>query len=896
MPIPDQLPPELVPPSSRDLDNSVDLVKDLLNRESRSRSPSSLDAPISRLKNRSFNNSPSSLDTNRDATIYKHSDSETLGGFYKPRSRHVDRDAIRSREDDDSPSADLSDMKRQLANRAQMLDRESQAEASRTKEDKELDDEMDDLKYRVKRVQDDLDYNARPPRTPSKDEERRRLERELLSLMHERIPEVERKIKAREDRKEREKRQWARDRDRANDRHGRYDNKDDYLRRNDDRDGYSRGVEDRDRNYSPGTYDRRYSDSYRDRSPSRERPSSVRATPPIPQYPKPTPSPDRDRDTLPIAQPSKPTSSPRPIKNMTPAERQAFIKAEGQRLTQARMAALGVTAPSASPVIDTSVEDRLQEEKREAEEKAKAAEKQAEERERARKERLENAKSLKEGKTTPAPPTPTPTVTAPPPAPAPKAIPKAAPPAPSKRAPAPPPPRKAPRASPVVASAPAPEPPVAIIPSQPEIDEQAELLRAREEQLRKKREEREAQFQAKLRLLEAEEEEAARQEEERYQARLQALKAKNVKALTPPVEETLVVPSPAVQSTPRASPSPAIQSTPRASPSPAARPSPAVRSVTAAPPAPAPAVPPIPSSAPEKSTNPFSRLIREGSSTPPAAKSSSNPWSRPQTAPPPSSDLAPPKNPVPNAVKTSYYTAPSSLDADDWGDIQENDSSDGSSDDEISQSRSARAKIAEQLFGNVIPRPASAAASVPSTSAPPPPPPPAAPSAPPAPKAPIEPIAAPSGNDISALLQSIQGGKKLRPTKTVDRSAAPVSGKVLGDAAPPPHISESSELPPPIVLPQAVPMIADSDSQLNHRQSIGWFADRAADIGTPVDVQRLPSTLEDDEDLYMSPAADVPEILVNEPGNEPISDLMADIDKSIRKFSFIIDVSFYVYF
>ena len=72
------------------------------------------------------------------------------------------------------------------------------------------------------------------------------------------------------------------------------------------------------------------------------------------------------------------------------------------------MAALGVTAPTSSPIIDTSVEDRLQQEKKEAEEKARVAEKQAEERERARKECLDNVKSLKEGRTTPVNPTPHP--------------------------------------------------------------------------------------------------------------------------------------------------------------------------------------------------------------------------------------------------------------------------------------------------------------------------------------------------------------------------------------------------------------------------------------------------------------------------------------------------------
>jgi len=865
MPIPEQLPSELVPPSSRDLDNSVDLVKELLKHETRSRSPSSIDTPISRLKNRSFNNSSPSLDANRDATIYKHSDFEPPGGFYKPRSRHVDRDAIRSRDDDDSPTADLSDMKRRLANTAQMLDRTTQAEANRTREDEELDQEMDDLKYRVKRVQDDLEYNARPPRTSSKEEERRRLERELLSLMHERIPEVERKIKTREERKEKEKRQWARDQDRANDRHGRYDDKDDYSRRNDDRDRlYSRGGDDRDRPYSRGAYDR---DDRRDRTPSRERDrdgsyerphSSTSRRSPLPPVSAPVAS--SVRDTPPIPQHPKATPPPKSVKNMTPTERQAFIKAEGQRLTQARMAALGVTAPTSSPILDTSVEDRLQQEKKEAEEKAKAAEKQAETRERARRERLDNERSLKEGRTTPIPPAPTPTVTAPPPAPAPKAIPKVAPTPPKPRAPAPPPPRKALRAVPVVASAPAPKPPVPVVPSEPEIDHEEELLRAREAELRKKREEREAQFQAKLRLLEAEEEEAARQEEERYHARLQALKAKTTKVPTPPVEQTPplapIVPRPVVQP-------------------------------PSGPPAPAPAISPLPSPAQEKSTNPFSRLIKGGSSTP-IANGNTNPWSRPSTVPPPSSDLARSKSPVPNAVKTDYNTAPSAID-DDWDEIKENDESGDSSEDEITQSRTVRAKIAEELFGNILPRPASAAASAPSTPAPPPPPP--APSAPPAPTAPIAPVAAPSSNDRSVLMQSIQGGMKLRPAKTVDRSAPPVSGKVLGDVAPPPHISVSVQpaSPPPIVqpqIPQTAPMVAVNSSLSSHRQSVGWFADRAADAGAaPVEVQRLPSTMEDDEeDIYQGlPSIAIPAILVDEPAIESISDLMADIDKSIRK-------------
>lgn len=60
---------------------------------------------------------------------------------------------------------------------------------------------MDDLKYRVKRVQEDVDYHARRPKTASGEEEKRRLQREMLSM----IPEVERRIEEREERKERER-------------------------------------------------------------------------------------------------------------------------------------------------------------------------------------------------------------------------------------------------------------------------------------------------------------------------------------------------------------------------------------------------------------------------------------------------------------------------------------------------------------------------------------------------------------------------------------------------------------------------------------------------------------------------------------------------------------------
>jgi hypothetical protein len=918
--IPEQLPAELIPPSSRDLDTSVNFLKEVLKNETRARSPSGLDAPVSRMKERSFNGSSAGAGGRQDATVYKHTDSEPPGGFYTPRSRHIDRSAVRSR-DDDSPSADISDMKRQLEDAAKMLDRAAEADASRTAEDEALDREMSDLKYRVKRVQDDLEYVSRGPKTASKDEERRKLERELLNLMHDRLPDLERKIEDRARRKEREKREWERERDRRNDRFGRYDDKED--RRYEDKDsrypssGYrssSREREadrdrerererdrDRDQGYSRGGYDR----DNRDRNHRGSRDYDRPRTPPATRTPPPPPPPIPANDARPA--PPRPSTTPAPMKNMSPDERREYARAQAKRRIEERMQALGVTAPSAaSPTIDTSVEDRLAQEKKEAEEKAKAAERQAEEREQLRRERLDNEKALKEARSTPlptpstssAPPVPTPTIvrSAPPPAPTPTY--KVAPPAPKSRAPAPPPPRKATAPRPPVitrTSVPTPPAPPPAPPAAPEVDPEEEKFRAREEALKKKQAERAE----RLRQLEAEEEEARRAEAE-YEARRKAFLTQKT-AATPPPPAVVEPPTP-----PPAQPPRQISVAPPPKP-----------------PSPPPPPPPAPAQNTTSSTNPFSRFMKESgtasspprAATPPSVPATNggdkNPFFRSQTAPP-QNVPAPPKSPAPPAIKTTYHTAPDS--EDDWDEINEKDGDD-SSDDEITSSRDTRSKIAQQLFGSILPParpqsagPASAPASAPSSAPAPPPAPPApAPNfpgsdGPPPPPPPPAPTAAPSISapaavgDVSDLLRSIQGGARLRKAVTNDRSSAPVSGRVLGDTAPPPHISTAprSASPPsttrntesPMGIPEPTPMASGGGSSSSHRQSVDWFAGLAADTGVASPQTHLPGTAEEDEeeDTRETPRRGtfVPQIQINESEAEAEEDLMADVDQSTQ--------------
>jgi len=84
---------------------------------------------------------------------------------------------------------------------------------------------------------------------------------------------------------------------------------------------------------------------------------------------------------------------------------------------------------------------------------------------------------------------------------------------------------------------------------------------------------------------------------------------------------------------------------------------------------------------------------------------------------------------------------------------------------------------------------------------------------------------------------------RLKKAVTNDRSAAPVSGQVLGDTAPPLHINAAPRpVSPPVPI---VPPISDSSS--SKRQSVDWYASLAADQG--VGHVPLPTTAEENEDV-----------------------------------------------
>ncbi|KAG8953962.1 actin organization and endocytosis protein [Tulasnella sp. 424] len=275
-PIPTVLPPELVPPPSvSDVQGSVKLLKDILSVGSHGRASNGSSPNPQSGKIRSLHGTPAGdplRGGRKDGTGYVQANIREYTGSF----RHVDRGTVRY--GGESPAAAQDEMKRQSRSASSQPDSHIEAENSRTREYDELEDQLHDLGCRVKRLREDLDRNNRGPPSIRRDEEHRRLERELLLLLHEKIPDVERKLEERD-------RDW-RDRRKADtSRYGRT--------RSDRYDTYERDREDDYRSYMRGPYDRRedqdrereerdrgrnrsYSASPRTKSP----PASIRSPPP----------------------------------------------------------------------------------------------------------------------------------------------------------------------------------------------------------------------------------------------------------------------------------------------------------------------------------------------------------------------------------------------------------------------------------------------------------------------------------------------------------------------------------------------------------------------------------------------------------------------------------------
>ncbi|ORY82532.1 hypothetical protein BCR37DRAFT_379527 [Protomyces lactucae-debilis] len=154
--IPMQLPPELVPPSTRNFGESINQVKSMLQQDASSRN-----GPTSFMKNRSFKEI--ARDYAKDGTVYKHDDSD-VGYVSSARRRAAKPVPEQPRSDDFSSSSSIADLKKRIKEKQVMLDaidaRDDAQQGQRDETDIKARQEADSLKREVRKVQAKLDAHA----------------------------------------------------------------------------------------------------------------------------------------------------------------------------------------------------------------------------------------------------------------------------------------------------------------------------------------------------------------------------------------------------------------------------------------------------------------------------------------------------------------------------------------------------------------------------------------------------------------------------------------------------------------------------------------------------------------------------------------------------------------
>ena len=205
-PVPNQLPPELVPPSTRNFTNSIDTVKSLLSQDAETRkNTGSFLQPqktgVSYLKNHSFRSDANGITPGRkDATIFRNNDDDV--GYRSSARRRVGGEGrTPSPAQSTSPSSERSNddlsveqLRKKIREKQVLLDAIDFKDENAAEEDDALDRrdrrEAEDLYRRIRRIQEDIDSHPKAAlRDVDSSAERRALKRQLQRLT-DRLPEL----------------------------------------------------------------------------------------------------------------------------------------------------------------------------------------------------------------------------------------------------------------------------------------------------------------------------------------------------------------------------------------------------------------------------------------------------------------------------------------------------------------------------------------------------------------------------------------------------------------------------------------------------------------------------------------------------------------------------------
>jgi hypothetical protein len=208
-PVPNRLPPELVPPSTRNLTESIGAVKSLLSRDAESRKQSGATllpqkTGVSYLKSHSFRSEPTGFGTSRkDATVFKNNDDDIgyrssarrrLGAAGDPRRSPSPAQPSSPSSAASNDELSIEQLRKKIREKQVLLDAIDFKDENRADEDEVLDRrdrrDAEDLYRRIRRIQEDIDSHPDASlRNIDSGAERRALRRQLQKLT-DRLPEL----------------------------------------------------------------------------------------------------------------------------------------------------------------------------------------------------------------------------------------------------------------------------------------------------------------------------------------------------------------------------------------------------------------------------------------------------------------------------------------------------------------------------------------------------------------------------------------------------------------------------------------------------------------------------------------------------------------------------------
>ncbi|KAL9591449.1 MAG: hypothetical protein Q9179_007711 [Wetmoreana sp. 5 TL-2023] len=205
-PVPNQLPPELVPPSTRNFADSIGTVKSLLSQDAETRkNTGSFLQPqktgVSYLKNHSFRTDSNGITPGRkDATIFRNNDDE-IGYRSSARRRIGGGGRTPSPVQPSSPSSETSNddlsveqLQKRIREKQVILDALDFKDENAVDEDDAFDRkdrrDAEDLYRRIRRIQEDIDSHPNASlRSVDSEAERRNMKRQLQRIT-DRLPEL----------------------------------------------------------------------------------------------------------------------------------------------------------------------------------------------------------------------------------------------------------------------------------------------------------------------------------------------------------------------------------------------------------------------------------------------------------------------------------------------------------------------------------------------------------------------------------------------------------------------------------------------------------------------------------------------------------------------------------